>query len=66
MSPLSPHERTGTMKKTSLHRAVLLSALLATLLSGCAPMLVGGAAVGGAMVATDRRSAGIQLEDEGL
>ena len=54
------------MKKTSLHRAVLLSALLATLLSGCAPMLVGGAAVGGAMVATDRRSAGIQLEDEGL
>ena len=54
------------MKRTSLHRAVLLSALLATLLSGCAPMLVGGAAVGGAMVATDRRSAGIQLEDEGL
>ena len=54
------------MKKTSLHRAALLSALLATLLSGCAPMLVGGAAVGGAMVATDRRSAGIQLEDEGL
>ncbi|MFM2343331.1 MAG: hypothetical protein RLZZ592_2984 [Pseudomonadota bacterium] len=50
----------------TLRRVVLLPALLATLLSGCAPMLVGGAAVGGALVVSDRRSAGVQLEDEGL
>jgi len=36
----------------------------ATLLSGCAPLLVGGAVVGGAMVATDRRTTGSQVDDE--
>jgi osmotically-inducible protein OsmY len=30
------------------------------------PLLVGGAVVGGGMVATDRRTAGIQLEDQGI
>jgi osmotically-inducible protein OsmY len=30
------------------------------------PLLVGGAAVGGVMVATDRRTSGAQLEDEGI
>ena len=39
-------------------------AVVATLLSGCAPLLVGGAVVGGAMVATDRRTTGSQLDDE--
>jgi osmotically-inducible protein OsmY len=33
---------------------------------GCAPLVVGGAMVGGALVATDRRSAGIQLEDQAI
>lgn len=37
---------------------------LCSALSGCAPLLVGGAAMGGAMVVTDRRSPGVQLEDE--
>ena len=37
-----------------------------SLLGGCAPLLVGGAMVGGALVATDRRSVGIQLEDEAI
>lgn len=41
-------------------------AALGSALTGCAPLLVGGAAVGGAMVVTDRRSSGVQLEDEGL
>ena len=36
----------------------------ATLLSGCAPLLVGGAVVGGALVATDRRTTGSQVDDE--
>ncbi|AGX87342.1 BON domain-containing protein [Candidatus Symbiobacter mobilis] len=33
---------------------------------GCAPMFVGSAVFGGALVATDRRTSGIQLEDEGI
>ena len=36
----------------------------APLLAGCAPLLVGGAVVGGAMVATDRRTSGAQVDDE--
>jgi osmotically-inducible protein OsmY len=35
-------------------------------LSGCVPLVVGGAALGGAMVATDRRTSGTQLEDQGI
>lgn len=41
----------------------LAAALLAGALSGCAPLIVGGAAVG-AMVTFDRRTSGTQLEDE--
>ena len=41
----------------------LAAALLATTLSGCAPLLIGGAAVG-TLVAVDRRTTGSQLEDE--
>lgn len=44
-----------------------LLALAAAVLSGCAvvpPLLVGGAVVGGGLVATDRRTAGMQLEDQ--
>jgi osmotically-inducible protein OsmY len=33
---------------------------------GCAPLIVGGAVAGGAMVANDRRSSGIQLEDQAI
>ena len=36
----------------------------ATLLAGCAPVIVVGAVVGGAMVATDRRTSGSQVDDE--
>lgn len=36
-------------------------------LSGCVPLVVGGAAVAGAgMVATDRRTSGAQLDDQGI
>ena len=41
-----------------------LAALAALSSTGCAPLLVGGAAAGGAMVAVDRRSTGIQLVDQ--
>lgn len=39
--------------------------VLATSLSACFPLLLGGAA-GGALVAIDRRTSGAQLEDEGI
>ena len=42
----------------------LLSLWSASTLTGCAALLLGGAVVGGTMVATDRRSAGTQLEDQ--
>ncbi|PZP32038.1 MAG: transporter [Roseateles depolymerans] len=45
----------------------LLAALLASLLgTGCVPLIVGGAMVGTVTVATDRRTSGTQLEDEGI
>jgi osmotically-inducible protein OsmY len=50
------------MKKLTLTlTAAVLASLLAT---GCAPLLIGGAMVGGVNVATDRRTSGAQLEDE--
>ena len=35
-------------------------------LSGCQALLLGGAAVGGTMIATDRRTSGSQLEDQAI
>ena len=43
-----------------------MSACLGAALSACAPLVVGGAAVMGSLMATDRRTAGAQLEDEGI
>ena len=43
----------------------LLAALGGGLLSACAPLMVGGM-VGTAMVATDRRTSGTQVEDQGI
>lgn len=43
----------------------LAAAALVSTVAGCvAPLLVGGAMVGGGLVATDRRTSGMQLEDE--
>ena len=44
---------------------VVCAACLGAVLSACAPMMLGGAAMG-ALVATDRRTSGAQLEDEGI
>jgi osmotically-inducible protein OsmY len=53
-----------TMKKLQrFFLAAATAASLATALSGCAPLLLGGAAMT-AIVATDRRTSGAQLEDE--
>ena len=45
-------------------RGVALGLAASAALSACAPLLLGGAVVGGAMVATDRRTSGTMVEDE--
>ncbi len=44
--------------------ALVAGALALSTLAGCAAVIVGGAVVGGAMVATDRRTSGSQVDDE--
>lgn len=46
--------------------ATVLAGALGAGLSACAPLIVGGALLGGGLVATDRRTTGIQLEDESI
>jgi osmotically-inducible protein OsmY len=45
---------------------LLTGAALLGALSGCVPLVIGGAALGSAMVATDRRTSGTQLDDQGI
>ena len=53
------------MKTLRIAKPLLLSLLLASALSACAPVVIGGAVMG-SLVATDRRTSGAQLEDEGI
>jgi osmotically-inducible protein OsmY len=53
-----------TAMKLSWLSCVLAGAVL-SVLSGCAPLMLGGAVMTG-VVATDRRTAGTQLEDEAI
>jgi osmotically-inducible protein OsmY len=48
-----------------LARTSMAIVLLGVGLSACAPLMIGGA-VTGAMVATDRRTSGAQLDDQGI
>ncbi|WP_425257018.1 BON domain-containing protein [Rubrivivax sp. RP6-9] len=45
---------------------LLAAACTATALSACAPLIVGGAMVGGSMIAIDRRTSGAQVEDQAI
>ncbi len=56
---LAPQRALRPFGATALLLAIMFAA-------GCAPLLLGGAMVGGVAVATDRRSVGIQLEDEAI
>ena len=47
-------------------RVVLLALAAASVLPACAPVLVGGAMVGGALASVDRRTAGTQVEDQAI
>ena len=44
----------------------IAAALLGGSLTACIPLIMGGAVVGGTLVASDRRTSGAQLEDEGI
>ena len=54
---------TRILTRTSALALALSASLLTT---ACAPLLIGGAMLGGTLVATDRRTSGTQLEDEGI
>jgi osmotically-inducible protein OsmY len=55
------------MTSSTLRTTALLAAIAsATLLSACAPLIVGGAVLGGTLMATDRRTSGTQIEDEAI
>ena len=55
------------MTRISLRSAALIAAIAAsTALSACAPLIVGGAVLGGTLMATDRRTSGAQVEDQAI
>ena len=54
----------GTRSSTLWGLLALVS--LSVGMTACAPVVLGTAAVGSVLVATDRRTSGIQLEDEGI
>jgi osmotically-inducible protein OsmY len=56
----------STLNLFRLSAAAVAAGFLATSLSGCAPLLVGGAFFGTVKVATDRRTAETQVVDEAI
>ena len=46
--------------------ATLAAAAALTALPGCAPLLIGGAMLGGTMMYVDRRTSGTQVEDQAI
>ena len=55
-----------TRSRPTVLRVTLAALAATTLLSACAPLLIGGAMLGGSMVVTDRRSSGTQIDDQGI
>ena len=55
------------MTRPTTRTAFLAAALAgATALTACAPLLVGGAMLGGTLMVTDRRTSGMQIEDQAI
>lgn len=57
------------VSSTGARRSLMALALAASALgslSGCAPLIVGGAMVGGTLMYTDRRTSGAQVEDQAI
>ncbi len=66
LCPVQPRRPAAGRRVASTLLGLVLGCAAFTQLSGCAPLIVGGAALGGAMMATDRRSTGVQLDDQAL
>lgn len=59
--------RIVSLSSARLPLALVAAAVLLSAMSGCVPLVVGGAAMAGTgLVVTDRRTAGTQLEDESI
>lgn len=55
------------VKPFKVRTAVMISALAASAaLTACAPLVMGGAVLGGTLMATDRRTSGAQVEDQAI
>ena len=52
--------------RPTLRVPALAGLALSALLSACAPLIIGGAAVSGALMYTDRRTSGAQIEDQAI
>ena len=64
---LKPTSKINALPQTSgaFVKLIVISTLLGSL-SACTALVVGGAVAGATLVATDRRSSGAQLDDEGI
>ena len=65
MRPL-PFQASSLNTRRAVAAAALLATTLVAGLSGCAPIMVGGAAVSSALIATDRRTSGTVIDDQGI
>ncbi|MDD5478914.1 BON domain-containing protein [Rhodoferax sp.] len=65
MNHLTPSVSTKRVL-TTLALAITVGSSLTACFPLAVPMMMGGAMVGGGLVATDRRTSGTQLEDEGI
>lgn len=61
---MTPNPTSVGARRHLLTLALAASAL--TTLSACAPLIVGGAMVGGTLMYTDRRTSGAQVEDQAI
>ncbi len=57
---------TRTDRRSRPLLALLAAASLGAALSGCAALFIGGAFVGGALLVTDRRTSGTQIDDQSI
>jgi osmotically-inducible protein OsmY len=65
MNRIQTLKNAQTMIANSIVKALVISSVVGSL-GGCAALVVGGVVAGATMVATDRRTSGSQLNDEGI
>ncbi len=66
-APRPPHQPAdGSRRPWAWALGLPLVLAAAAALQACAPLLIGGVVIGTGLVATDRRTTGIQLEDEAI